>query len=70
MRVTVKRGLTVHSHVITAYGAVREEEFNGRPVAVKTVHSEKTSRGECQLLASLEDHPNIIKSYGAFEIVT
>ena len=57
-----------------AYGAVREGEFNGRPVAVKTVHSE-IARGkpledfirECQLLASLENHPNIVKSYGAFE---
>ena len=57
-----------------AYGAVREGEFNGRPVAVKTVHSE-IAQGkpledfirECQLLASLEDHPNIVKSYGAFE---
>ena len=46
-----------------AYGAVREGESNGRPVAVKTVHSE-IARGkpledfirECQLLASLEDH--------------
>ena len=57
-----------------AYGAVREGEFNGRPVAVKTIHRE-IAQGksledfirECQLLASLEDHPNIVKSYGAFE---
>ena len=57
-----------------AYGAVREGKFNGRPVAVKTVHRE-IAQGkpledfirECQLLASLEDHPNIVKSYGAFE---
>ena len=57
-----------------AYGVVQEGEFNGRPVAVKTVHSE-IAQGkpledfirECQLLASLEDHPNIVKSYGAFE---
>ena len=57
-----------------AYGVVREGEFNGRLVAVKTVHSE-IAQGkpledfirECQLLASLEDHPNIVKSYGAFE---
>ena len=57
-----------------AYGAVREGEYNGRPVAVKTLHSE-IAQGkpledfirECRLLASLEDHPNIVKSYGAFE---
>ena len=41
---------------------------------MKIVHSE-IARGkpledfirECQLLASLGDHPNIVKSYGAFE---
>ena len=57
-----------------AYGVVREGIHHDRPVVVKTVHSE-IARGkpledfirECQLLASLEDHPNIVKSYGAFE---
>ena len=49
-------------------------KLNGRPVAVKTVHREiardkplEDFIGECQLLASLEGHPNIIQSYGAFE---
>ena len=57
-----------------AYGAVREGTFKGRPVAVKTVHSEiardkplEDFIRECQLLASLESHPNIVQSYGAFE---
>ena len=55
-----------------AYGAVREGEYNGRPVAVKTIHKEIAEGKpledfieECRLLDSL-DHPNIVKSYGAF----
>ena len=57
-----------------AYGTVVEGELDGRPVAVKTLLSDiardkplEDFIRECQLQATLEDHPNIVKSYGTFE---
>ena len=59
-----------------AYGLVREGEFKGRPVAVKIIHKaiaeEKVFQdfiAECKLVPAL-DHPNIVKSYGAFQSLT
>ena len=59
-----------------AYGVVCKGTFYSCPVAVKTIHKSiaqgkplEDFKIECKILSELGEHPNIVKSYGAFENV-